>query len=378
MHKHFFLFQLTLLLFSTTALGMDKDPQKIDISWSALHRAVGEKDTQQLQTLLEAGADPNAEMAGTGMYILRHAISRGNSECVRLLLKAGANPNAQDDERSTHLHTAIDRHTDTTVAQLLLTAGADPNISCSYLGTPLHHAARFKEPEHIKLLLKAHGVDPMAKDQHGKTPLHLSSFPHDCYGNFEDLLQKPEIKKDFLDKSTECMQLLLAAGADPNAQDDARSTPLHKATSQLLPYNVKSMSRLFIIVPTSAKLAQTLLQAGADPNIQNKYGETPLYNAAWDSKEECVRMLLLAGARTDILNGYGNTVVYHATKKINYLLEDDPDQRPIHPLETEYNELLDKAEECCSLLENPRPVFIDALRKEGSVLSALRKRELGK
>jgi ankyrin repeat protein len=74
-------------------------------------------------------------------------------------------------------------------------------------------------------------------------------------------------------------KVLLAAGAQVNASDAARETPLHTAA-----------------VRGRKTVAQVLLQAGADVNARDEYGLTPLHSAAAWGHVELTRILLGAGA----------------------------------------------------------------------------------
>merc|ERR1712224_478732 len=67
------------------------------------------------------------------------------------------------------------------------------------------------------------------------------------------------------------LRLLLAAGADANALDDSRSTPLHFAAEL-----------------GHARAAQVLLDMGADPLRCNAFGSTPLDKTevqVWDAAD---------------------------------------------------------------------------------------------
>lgn len=71
-------------------------------------------------------------------------------------------------------------------------------------------------------------------------------------------------------------QAALDAGADPNAKDDWRRTPLHMAAA----YGRASVARL-------------LIEKGADINAADAWGKTPLMVAAKNRYAEIVEMLEL-------------------------------------------------------------------------------------
>ena len=89
------------------------------------------------------------------------------------------------------------------------------------------------------------------------------------------------------------MQLLLAAGADPDLKDDAMAgghTALWRA--------VAADERL---------VARALLEAGADPDIASAHGDTPLAFAVRIGHAETAELLLRAGADPDLPNETGDT-----------------------------------------------------------------------
>ena len=89
------------------------------------------------------------------------------------------------------------------------------------------------------------------------------------------------------------IEVLLAAGANPNARDkDIKETPLHEAA--------KFNENLAVI--------ETLLQAGADPMAQDTFKRTPLHQAArLNENPAVIEALLKAGADLSALNDDGRT-----------------------------------------------------------------------
>jgi ankyrin repeat protein len=86
-----------------------------------------------------------------------------------------------------------------------LDGGVDVNVKDIRFGwTPLHRAATTEIAE----LLIAEGADVNANDQHGQTPLHSAAW----------------------NSHKEIAELLISKGADVNAKGDADWTPLHWAT----------------------------------------------------------------------------------------------------------------------------------------------------
>jgi uncharacterized protein len=93
-----------------------------------LYKASVQGETEIVQILLAAGADPNQEIGGADEGTpLCAAASWGRTEIVRLLLQHGADPNLIERGPMTALIWAQQNgHAEAT--ELLLAAGADPRI----------------------------------------------------------------------------------------------------------------------------------------------------------------------------------------------------------------------------------------------------------
>lgn len=110
----------------------------------------------------------------------------------------------------------------------------------------------------ISRCLKA-GADVNARDKYRRTPLYLAAR---------------------FSKTPAVVEALLKAGADVNARTEFGSTPLHFAAR-------------FSKTPA---IVETLLRAGAAVNARNRDGQTPLHVAMEYSKTPAVAALLDAGA----------------------------------------------------------------------------------
>jgi len=88
---------------------------------------------------------------------------------------------------------------------------------------------------------------------------------------------------------------LLAAGADPDARDEERCTPLMMAT-----------------VEADVEIANLLLQAGADPNLADDDGWTALDVAVYRRSLDLVWLLLQYGAAGSEQTDTGGKVLVRA------------------------------------------------------------------
>jgi len=183
-----------------------------------LVQAADKGDLQQVQSLLDNGANVNAK-DDHGSTALMLASSTGNLEVVSLLLQKEANVNSKREDGSTAL-TMAGYHCQSEVVKLLLARGADVNARVNEGSTALLFAAAPRGPadspgsmrclETVSLLL-AKGVDVNdAKNLLGRTPLIAAA----AQGNLE------------------IVKLLLDKGANTDARDKEGKTALTHASEQ--------------------------------------------------------------------------------------------------------------------------------------------------
>jgi len=288
---------------------------------SAMSEAAQFGDTAVIGKLLEAGADaesPNADGQTALMVIAR----TGNLAAAQLLIRHGANVNARETWRGqTALHWAAARRQPAMV-RLLLRAHADPNVR-SYFDTfqrqvtaeprvqarptggftPLIYAARQGCLECAQALIEG-GAQVNLTDPDGETPLLIATE------NFH------------FDLAT----YLLKRGANPNRWDTWGRTPLYAAVDlDTLPYGGRP-DHVSLDATTSLKMIELLLAAGANPNAQLKLfppyrslgadrggdgmlttGATPLLRAARAGDSAAIRLLIAHGANPALPNRLGAT-----------------------------------------------------------------------
>jgi ankyrin repeat protein len=112
--------------------------------------------------------------------------------------------------------------------------------------TALHLAAAAHRPPIVRELIRM-GAEVAAKNRHDAQPLHYAAD-----GLPGSLHWRPAAQ-------AETIACLIASGADPNAVDRRRVTPLHRA-----------------VRTRCAEAVSALLQGGADPLQKNKQGSTPM------------------------------------------------------------------------------------------------------
>ncbi|WP_405485405.1 ankyrin repeat domain-containing protein [Streptomyces sp. NBC_00009] len=312
--------------------------------------AVSGRDTAEVTTLLQQGANPNHRDAATGLTTLQTAAGLGDADTVRALIAAGADIYSADSRAGgTALHKAV-QHGNLETVQVLVEAGAFVDAVAPTTGhTPLMDALWYKWTDIVGYLLSQNAgmglsthygfslrehfeyelnVNTTGKDkllvaeqllkertqsdeQKAEAHLLIGAVAHGDHDEVKSLLASGTpvdarfpVVNGFNDAHTallvasrdgqgDIVRSLLAAGADVNATEPTfGAVPLHKAV-----YN------------GHADITQTLVDAqGTDLNYQGATnGYTPLHDALWHGYERCADILIAAGARTDLVGHDGKT-----------------------------------------------------------------------
>ena len=240
---------------------------------TALHHAAGYGPLDNLQSLIDKGADVNAKNR-RGSTPLHWAIH--DEAKARLLLAKGANVNARQAQGRTPLFLAAMLGDGVPTLRLLLSKGADPNLAAVNGQTPLMMAAR-GAVEATQLLIEK-GADVNAKDGAGETALMAACTS----GN------------------ARAVQLLIERGADVKVRSKRNETALGFAATSGVQASV-----------------EMLLAKGADVNVRNFRGYSPLMFAACSDAMPAgiIKLLLDKGADASFTGDYDEPASALAAKR---------------------------------------------------------------
>ncbi|HYR59290.1 MAG TPA: ankyrin repeat domain-containing protein, partial [Chthoniobacteraceae bacterium] len=221
---------------------------------------------------------------------IHQAAARGDIALLKSLASRGPAARASTDENGlTALHQAVIHRQPEAVAALLA-AGAPVDAPDREGQTPMHHIAHSVEESVVENFKKAGGgkfadaLEALTQRGQAMTPAALLGLLRADLAEVDEPLK---LLRNFgaattaeqLDAELKCARALIEAGAEVNALDRERSTPLHQAAMSPWP-----------------SLARMLIEAGAKVNAQNTTGLTPLHNAALFGSPETVAFLLDHGA----------------------------------------------------------------------------------
>lgn len=179
--------------------------------------------------------------------------------------------NGKGGEGWTALHLAALKG-DASSAKLLVRAGADPDCKTDRLGvTPLYYACRYGHYEVVKVLLNG-GADVHLKDNYDRQAIHCAGITAD---------------------GRRVLELLLKHGADLEAREKNRYTPLTFAT---------------VWGPTD--VVEFLIEMGADLGARTGYGDTLIMMAVKVVRHDRVRMLLRSGADLQVLDRNHRSILH--------------------------------------------------------------------
>ncbi|KAL9239925.1 hypothetical protein vseg_014196 [Gypsophila vaccaria] len=230
---------------------------------------------------------------GLGPSVAHVCAYHGQPDCMRELLLAGTDPNGVDDEGETVLHRAVaKKYTD--CALVILEHGGSRSMGVRNLKnmTPLHMCVASWNVAVVRRWVEVATYEEIADAINILSPVGTA------------LSMAAAVKKDHEKEGRELVRLLLAAGADPTAQDAQQRTALHTAA-----------------MADDAELVQIILDAGVDVNIRNVHNTIPLHVALARGAKTCIGLLLSAGADYNFQDDEGDNAFHIAADAAKMIRE---------------------------------------------------------
>lgn len=352
-------------------LALGAKPTHSAQSDGAISTAVVQQNTESIQALLLAGADPNVHrtkftdhtgVERGGEPILIEAVSEGSLEITDMLLKHGANPNVQYHGRTPLMIAAEHGHVSLTTT--LIGHGADLDLTNDLGVTALDIAKAHGNTETALVLEKAgapgstkakpadhvvYNNKEWMKERTNKSPLEQMAMA----GRTDQVKQLlTESKIDVYDvynalyeaiyyQNLETIQTILANRQNLELTSDLWGRAIDTGNTQMLlmfgahakqmsdPLPKETLSYATAFRNNNVPVIRTLLELGFDAD-DTSYGgfSNALNGAAWSGFAEITKLLLEAGAdpnRLDKLerNAVSLAVQYGNPATLNALLSSD-------------------------------------------------------
>lgn len=259
-------------------------------------------DVSMVRDLLRQGADPNAAQTD-GLTALHWSALNNESEMVEILLFAGANPSSTSRLGGyTPLHMAS-RAGHAEIVNKLLGAGADPNRYTTTGVTSMHFAAESNSIELIKMLALAGGDVNSVDNYSNRTPLMFASTRNAISAvqaliDLDADLSMTNNIKDYEKIAKNATEIrnrrsrIREAAEDPQPEEEqaSRGGPPGGAGANRSSNPSGYLSTEKVETEKGPKVLSSIQQIG------KQGGFTALHYAARDGNMESARLLIQAGA----------------------------------------------------------------------------------
>lgn len=289
-----------------------------------LELATKEGKIEIVRMLLKHGADISLGGAYRNFTPLHSAVFyKHGVAMLELLLDNNADPNALDDEQCTPLHLAPNKD----IAEILIKRGASINVANRMDQTPLSIAIKAKDKDWVAMLLRYNKHIVNLPNRKGETALFFVGDSRDHRGliglknppdaddeiaetlikaganvHHTDNQQSTALFSICLHGDQKTVRLLLDNRCNPSTRNRKGLTPVHIAAEEGWP-----------------KICKMLLEAGANVNAINYYRSTPLHRLTSIPKrrlrhlgnleryQETIEVLIDFGANVNAVDRIGQT-----------------------------------------------------------------------
>ena len=265
-----------------------------EAAWSASHGQLGIEKFHLIFELgmadaAQIGIEPVHAMTSSHRSLLHITATFGHPALTELLLQHGAGK-VMEARLNANADTALHRATQAghwwdrrrEVARVLLAHGAYYDI---------FSACALDDDERVRALLVEDPSAVHARHSDRTTPLHWAAAAG----------------------APTCAETLLANGANPNALNSGKKTPLHKAAAPLDAVPIEWT------YPPIDKVIALLAERGANINAQDDKGRMPLHLATYGGYKDAAEQLIALGADTTIRNKRGKNALEVARMACLYL-----------------------------------------------------------
>ncbi|MBZ5577378.1 MAG: ankyrin repeat domain-containing protein [Acidobacteriia bacterium] len=252
-------------------------------------------DTNLALQQIQAGADVNrAQPNGTTPLIW--AANLGDEEVAEALIAKKADVNAANEFGATPLTEAA-RKSNARLVKMLLDAGAKVDSANPDGETALMAAIGAGEVATVKTLIDAGANVNTIEKFHNQTPL--------MYAAASDR------------NAAQMVKLLLAKGADVKARALYSDWPSQVTSEPRAQYrSVGGLTALLYAARSGCyECVQDIIAAGADVNLPTPEGITPLMIALDNSHNDAAKLLMEKGANIDVFDWWGRTALWIAVDR---------------------------------------------------------------
>ena len=257
-----------------------------DVNRERLIDVVEYGDADTMRRLLREGADPNETDAHGTPQPIWVAIWTGNLEMVRLLLDAGADPNTMSPDGETPAYAAAMLEDPEILAAVLEAGGQTIPPDGDWLEA-VDDALKQRNALLMSALIEG-GVDP-------NTMVPSGGYVDLNADGVQDLWMVPILYRAVDREVPEIVQVLVNAGADPNA------TGFVFLRSEDSVEQGESLASIFGITE--------------DPNVESgPFGDQVIFYGIRGNNAEIVNILLNSGANPNAVDRHGNSALEQAEK----------------------------------------------------------------